>query len=205
MEGIEAELENKSIEKNIEIKEVETPKKEKKPRSQAQKEAFEKARKKRAENLAKKKEDEVNYSPINANGTEEVAQVEDIKPAPAPKTKKTRGRPKKLTKIQEPQPQSFIPPPDPQLYSQYPYQVQNQAQPHFNPYQYWGGVSAQQPQPVINNYYYGEQHHHQKIHTPELPQYEPEPSPEGSIDYDYCDEEEIEYPSTQPQLKYRFA
>jgi len=170
MEGIEAEIQNKSIEKSIEIKEVEAPQKEKKPRSQAQKEAFEKARKKRAENLAKKKADEVNYSPINANGTEEVAQVEDIKPAP-----KRRGRPKKLTKNQEPQLQSFIPPPDPQLY-QYPYQVQNQAQ--FNPYQYWGGMPQQAPQPVVNNYYYGEQHHHQtkqeqKIHTPELPQYEP--------------------------------
>jgi hypothetical protein len=202
MEGIEAEIQNKSIEKSIEIKEVEAPQKEKKPRSQAQKEAFEKARKKRAENLAKKKADEVNYSPINANGTEEVAQVEDIKPAP-----KRRGRPKKLTKNQEPQLQSFIPPPDPQLY-QYPYQVQNQAQ--FNPYQYWGGMPQQAPQPVVNNYYYGEQHHHQtkqeqKIHTPELPQYEPEPSPEGSIDYDYCDEEEIDYPPTEPQLKYRFA
>lgn len=202
MEGIEAELENKTIEKSIEIKEVETPKKEKKPRSQAQKEAFEKARKKRAENLAKKKEQEENYSPINAQGTTE---VEDIKPAP-----KRRGRPKKLTKNQEPQPQSFIPPPDPQLYSQYPYQVQSQAQPHFNPYQYWGGMPQQAQQPVVNNYYYGEQHHHQtkqeqKIHTPDLPQFEPEPSPDGSIDYDYCEEEEIEYPPTEPQLKYRFA
>jgi hypothetical protein len=195
MEGIEAEIENKTIEKSIEIKEVETPKKEKKPRSQAQKEAFEKARIKRAENLAKKKADEENYSPINAQGTTEVAPVE---PAPAPKR---RGRPKKLTKNQEPPPQSFIPPPDPQLY-QYPVQGQ------FNPYQYWGGGIPHQPQqPVVNNYYYGEQHHHQV--KQELPRYEPEPSPEGSIDddYEYYEEEqeEIEYPPTQPQLKYRFA
>ena len=201
IEGIEAELENKSIEKSVQIKEVEAPK-EKKPRSQAQKEAFEKARKKRAENLAKKKAEENNSVKSNPE------PVADIKPAP-----KRRGRPKKLTKNQEPQPQSFIPPPDPQLYSQYPYQVQSQAQPHFNPYGYWGGgVQQPAPQPVVNNYYYGEQHHHQtKQDTKqELPRYEPEPSPDGSIneDYDYQDEveeEEIEYPQSQPQLKYRFA
>jgi hypothetical protein len=201
MEGIEAELENKTIEKSIEIKEVEAPKKEKKPRSQAQKEAFEKARKKRAENLAKKKEEEKSFvDAVKSN----IEPVEDIKPAP-----KRRGRPKKLTKNQEPQPVSFIPPPDPQVYSQYPVQGQ------FNPYQYWGGVPQPPPQPVVNNYYYGEQHHHQakpeqKIHTPDLPHFEPEPSPDGSIneDYDYQDEveeEEIQYPQTQPQLKYRFA
>lgn len=205
MEGIEAELENKSIEKSIEIKEVEPPKKEKKPRSQAQKEAFEKARKKRAENLAKKKEEDKSYADAVKSNPE---PVEDTKPAP-----KRRGRPKKLTKNQEPQPVSFIPPPDPQLYSQYPYQVQSQAQPHFNPYQYWGGMPQQAPQPVVNNYYYGEQHHHQVKQEPkqELPRYEPEPSPDGSIndDYDYQEEfeeeEEIEYPQTEPQLKYRFA
>ena len=124
MEGIEAELENKSIEKSIQIKEVEAPKKEKKPRSQAQKEAFEKARKKRAENLAKKKEEEKSYVDAVKSNPE---PVEDIKPAPAPKPKKTRGRPKKLTKNLAPQPVSFIPPPEPHLYSQYPYQDQSQA------------------------------------------------------------------------------
>ena len=201
IEGIEAELENKSIEKSVQIKEVEAPK-EKKPRSQAQKEAFEKARKKRAENLAKKKAEEKSFVDAVKSNPE---PVEDIKPAP-----KRRGRPKKLTKNQEPAPQSFIPPPDPQVYSQYPYQVQSQAQPHFNPYQYWQQQPA--PQPVVNNYYYGEQHHHQAKQEPkqELPRYEPEPSPDGSIneDYDYQDEveeEEIEYPQSQPQLKYRFA
>ena len=208
IEDIEAELENKSIEKSVQIKEVEAPKKEKKPRSQAQKEAFEKARKKRAENLAKKKAEEKSYVDAVKSNPE---PVEDIKPAP-----KRRGRPKKLTKNQEPPPQSFIPPPDPQLYSQYPYQVQSQAQPHFNPYNYWGGgVQQPAPQPVVNNYYYGEQHHHQaqtnsQQPKQELPRYEPEPSPDGSIndDYDYQDEveeEEIEYPQSQPQLKYRFA
>ncbi len=206
MEGIEAEIESKSIEKSVEIKEVgtapqrETPK-PKKPRSQAQKDAFEKARKKRAENLLKKKEEEeTEYE------EDEVEVVAEIKPPP-----KRRGRPKKAMKNQEPKQVSFIPPPDPQLYSQYPYQVQNQAQPQFNPYQYWGGVPPQvapapAPQPVNNYYYYGE-----PPHAPQTSKYErePEPSPEGSIDEDYEEEryteEEIEYPSTEPQLKDRFA
>ena len=53
MEEIEAELKNKSIERVKQVV-VEKPKKE---RTQAQKEAFEKARLKRAENLRKKKEE----------------------------------------------------------------------------------------------------------------------------------------------------
>jgi len=214
MEGIEAELENKSIEKSVEVvvKEVEAEPKPKKPRSQAQKDAFEKARKKRAENLLKKKTE---ISPINAQGTEAVAPAEavaDIKPAP-----KRRGRPKKQTKNQEPSPQSFIPPPDPQLYSQYPYQVQNQAQPQFNPYQYWGGgippqqAQAPQPAPVNNYYYYGtpppqaqQTQEEKKVEFVETR--EPEPSPNGSVDYEYEEEEEeIEYGEPAPQLKYRFG
>tara|TARA_R110000796_G_scaffold7331_2_gene25175 strand:- start:4586 stop:5173 length:588 start_codon:yes stop_codon:yes gene_type:complete len=195
MEGIEAEIENKSIEKSVEIKEVETPK-PKKPRSQAQKDAFEKARKKRAENLLKKKEEEEEYE-----YEEEV--VEDIKPPP-----KRRGRPKKAMKNQEPKQVSFIPPPDPQLYSQYPYQNQ----PQFNPYQYWGGVPPQQtqapapaPQPVNNYYYYGTEQHtpHQNSNTQSYR--EPEPSPDGSVYSSEEEEEYIVYPPTEPQLKYRFA
>ena len=205
MEGIEAEIENKSIEKSVEIKEVETPK-PKKPRSQAQKDAFEKARKKRAENLLKKKAEEEEYEEED----EVVEPVADIKPPP-----KRRGRPKKAMKNQEPKPVSFIPPPDPQLYSQYPYQVQNQAQPQFNPYQYWGGVPPQVApapapalQPVNNYYYYGaeQQTPPNPLGSPKQTYREPEPSPEGSIDEEYEDyREEIEYPPTEPQLKYRFA
>tara|TARA_R110002126_G_scaffold37131_5_gene112380 strand:- start:645 stop:1241 length:597 start_codon:yes stop_codon:yes gene_type:complete len=198
MEGIEAEIENKSIEKSVEIKVVEAEPKPRKPRSQAQKDAFEKARKKRAENLLKKKAEEP------------VEKVADIKPASAPKVKKTKGRPKKLTKNQELQAQSFIPPPDPQLYSQYPYQVQNQAQPQFNPYQYWGGgippqqAPAPQPAPVNNYYYYGAPpQEEKKVEFVEAR--EPEPSPNGSIEYEYEEEEEIEYPEEASQLKYRFA
>jgi hypothetical protein len=210
MEDIEAELENKSIEKSVEVSVKEVEPKPKKPRSQAQKDAFEKARKKRAENLAKKKAEEEDKSDNVVSNPNE--PVDDIKPPPASKPKKTRGRPKKLTKNQEPQPQSFIPPPDPQLYSQFPYQVQNQAQPHFNPYQYWGGGIPQQapaPQPVNNYYYYGtppQQTQEKQVEFVEAPA--PAPSPDGSIDYDYqeeFEEEEIEYPPTEPQLKYRFA
>tara|TARA_R110001599_G_scaffold146609_3_gene329851 strand:+ start:1340 stop:1951 length:612 start_codon:yes stop_codon:yes gene_type:complete len=203
MEGIEAEIENKSIEKSVEIKVVEAEPKPRKPRSQAQKDAFEKARKKRAENLLKKKTEEEAVAP-------EPVEAEEIKPPPASKPKKTRGRPKKLTKNQELQAQSFIPPPDPQLYSQYPYQVQNQAQPQFNPYQYWGGgippqqAQAPQPAPVNNYYYYGTPpQEEKKVEFVEAR--EPEPSPNGSIEYEYEEEEEIEYPEEASQLKYRFA
>ena len=127
MEGIEAEIESKSIEKSVEIKEVQTPK-QKKPRSQAQKDAFEKARKKRAENLLKKKAEEEEYE-------EEDEVVE----------------------------------------------------------------------PVNNYYYYGEPPPN-PLGSPKQTYREPEPSPEGSIDEEYEDyREEIEYPPTEPQLKYRFA
>ena len=204
MEGIEAEVEKKSIEKSVEIVIKEEPK-PKKPRSQAQKDAFEKARKKRAENLLKKKAEEEDYEEEDY----EEEPVVDIKPPP-----KRRGRPKKAMKNKEPKQVNFIPPPDPQLYSQYPYQVQHQASPQFNPYNYWGGgipphqaptpAPAPAPQPVNNYYYYGE-----PPHAPQTSKYErqPEPSPEGSIDEDYEEEqeEEIEYPEPAPQLKYRFA
>ena len=202
MEGIEAEIENKSIEKSVVKEEIEAPKpKPKKPRSQAQKEAFEKARKKRAENLAKKKAQELTENEVAEEYEEEV--VADIKPPP-----KRRGRPKKAMKNQEPAPVSFIPPPDPQLYSQYPYPIQNQSIP---PYNYWGGVPQQaqapapQPAPVNNYYYYGAPPvaEGQRDEEPRE-QREPEPSPDGSL-YSSEEEEYIDYPSTEPQLKYRFA
>ena len=58
MEGIENELENKSIERDDPVESVEK-KRTKKERSPAQIAAFEKARKKRAENLALKKEKKI--------------------------------------------------------------------------------------------------------------------------------------------------
>lgn len=189
-------VESKGIERVVEeVKETPKPKKE---RSQAQKEAFEKARKKRAENLAKKKEEEELDAWAESEVDKELPKVGDIKPPP-----KKRGRPKKaMNRRPEPQAPQYIPPPDPQLYSQYPIQG-------VNPYQYYQPPPHQQP--VVNNYYYGEQHHHRgieatKLHTQDLPQFEPEPSPEGSIVDSDEDEyqQQVQFDDT-PQLKYRFA
>lgn len=200
MEEIIKEVENKGIERVVaEVKEVEA--KPKKPRSQAQKEAFEKARQKRAENLAKKKqEEEEDWGESEEEVIQPKKEVKVIKPPPA-----KRGRPRKVMRNQEPPYQSFVPPPDPQLYTQH-YPIQGQP----FPWSYWGMPQQQQQQPVVNNYYYGEQHHHQPPQakkeieeTPKqpLPVYEPEPSPENSGDeYDY---EDVVMP--QSQLKYRFA
>ena len=193
-------VESKGIEGVVEgVKETPKPKKE---RSQAQKEAFEKARKKRAENLAKKKEAEELDAWAEAEVDKELPKVADIKPPP-----KKRGRPKKaMNRRPEPQAPQYVPPPDPQLYSHYPIQG-------VNPYQHYQLPPPQQP--VVNNYYYGEQHHHlpqrgseaTKIETKEeLPQFEPEPSPDGSI-VDSDEEEyqqQVQFDDT-PQLKYRFA
>lgn len=198
MEEIVKEVENKSIERVVEeVKEVEA--KPKKPRSQAQKEAFEKARKKRAENLAKKKEAEELEEWAESEVDKELPQVDEIKPPP-----KKRGRPRKVMKKKEEPLQQFISPPDPQLATGYSYQPQNY--PVFNPYQYYQPPPQQQP--VNNYYYYGTPPPAQKeepkhADPPELPQYEPEPSPDGSINSDYDYQEEVMMP--QNQLKYRFA
>ena len=75
MEQIEAQIQEKGIEKSDDV----IVQKPRKPRSQAQKDAFEKARKKRAENLAKKKleqEKVVSVSPAN----NQIQQVEDLPP-----------------------------------------------------------------------------------------------------------------------------
>lgn len=188
-------VESKGIERVVEeVKETPKPKKE---RSQAQKDAFEKARKKRAENLAKKKESEELDAWAESEVDKELPKVADIKPPP-----KKRGRPKRaMNRRPEPQAPKYVSPPDSQVYSQYPIQG-------VNPYQYY--QPSPQQQPVVNNYYYGEQHHHPqkttKLHTPDLPQFEPEPSPEGSI-VDSDEEEhqqQVQFDDT-PQLKYRFA
>ena len=207
MEEIIKEVENKGIERVVaEVKEVEA--KPKKPRSQAQKEAFERARQKRAENLSlrqKKKQEEEDWGSeeegeVVATPQGAKKEVKIIKPPPA---ERKRGRPRKVMKNQEPPYQSFVSPPDPQLYTQH-YPIQGQP----FPWNYYYG--QQQQQPVVNNYYYGEQHNHQLtkkekeiVETPHqpLPVYEPEPSPENSGDeYDYDD---VVMP--QSQLKYRFA
>ena len=78
-----------------EVSEAPTPK-PKKERSQAQKEAFEKARKKRAENLAQKKlEEEAMAEVIAEEGEVAVANGTSPSANPIEAPKKKRGRPKK--------------------------------------------------------------------------------------------------------------
>ena len=198
-------VESKGIERVVEEVKATSVAKPKKERSQAQKEAFEKARKKRAENLSKKKESEELDAWAESEVDKELPKVADIKPPP-----NKRGRPKKvMNRRPEPQAPQYVPPLPHGQYSQYPIMGSSA-------YQYYQPPPQQQP--VVNNYYYGEQHHHaqgtasqgnareQKTTTPVLPQFEPEPSPEGSI----VDSDEEEYqPQVQfdntPQLKYRFA
>ena len=117
MEAIETELSNKIVEKpredtRGEVKEVITdveekhPEPVKKPRSEAQKKAFEKARAKRMENLEKKKKVEVKPEPTEVKEIEgEDVDISNFETPP----KKKRGRPKgskskKVIKHQEPAP-----------------------------------------------------------------------------------------------------
>ena len=134
-ESIEAELESKSIEKepslSLEINEedqgLSVPvKKSKKVRSQAQIEAFEKARKKRAENYEKRKllkqQEKEEKKQVKTKITEEINNLstEEIKEKINKKTAKPLSEP------------SYVQPPlAPQSYASY----------------------SNQP-PVINNYYY---------------------------------------------------
>tara|TARA_R110000796_G_scaffold33586_1_gene86996 strand:- start:1563 stop:2156 length:594 start_codon:yes stop_codon:yes gene_type:complete len=197
MEGINEELDNKSIERT-EIKEV-VKEQPKKTRTEAQKQAFEKARKKREANLKARKEAEELDS-----WAEDELQREDPQPVIKPPAKK-RGRPRK-TKA-EPPAQQFIQPPDPQLASGFGFG-------QINPYQYY--QPPPQPAPVNNNYYYyGAQPPSKEEPKPERevvfePQVQSEPSPYGSIHSDEeLEEEDIDYDTYANQqatlLKYRFA
>ncbi len=201
MEEITKEIDNKSIERVVaEVKEVEA--KPKKPRTQAQKEAFEKARKKRADNLAKKKEEDELEGWAESEVDKELPKVEDIKPPP-----KKRGRPRKILKRKEEPAPQYISPPDPQLATGYGFQPQYPNT--FNPYQFYQPPPQQQP--VNNYYYYGappppakeKGNDEPQPVVAELPHYEPEPSPDGSINSDYDYQSEVMMPESQ--LKYRFA
>jgi hypothetical protein len=211
-------VETKGIEKipvepetNLEVKEIEE-KPKRKPRSEAQKAAFEKARLKRAENLAKKKLEEEDSEPdlsnqihcsassvkggVSANSTEVSAKP------------KSRGRPKGSKKLKrEPEPiqgqPNFLPQNIPPQAGDIRYQYH---QP--NPYQYHPFIQQQyQPPPQIHNYYYGHQqgavHQQPREHPP--PQRPPTPESESSS------EEELEFVEQEyqylppPTLKYRFA
>lgn len=199
--GVEQEIEGKKIEREPAPppaeKVVEKPKR---ARSQKQIEAFEKARQKRAENLAKKKAE------VEALGPAEVYEQNRIEKPPP----KKRGRPRKSKmKTEEPPAQHFVQPPT--GYPQMPYPIQGHpwAQYHQPP---------PQPAPVNNYYYYGAppsqpsplQRQDSVLEKPPSPpprvqfqeeevveEYEP---PREAPEY----EEEIELPP-DPRMKYRFG
>ena len=209
-------VDTKGIEKVEEIKvhqgterEVE-PKEEKpkrKPRSEAQKAAFEKARKKRAENLAKKKEEENDVLEEEPFFLPEPTQALSEKKQP-----KKRGRPKGSKKLKrEPVPElgqpNFLPRNTPPEAGDLRYQYQQT-----NPYQFNPMMMYQQqfqPPPQVHNYYYG----HQQPQPQPQPQQPPPPQrpPTPEVVEESSEEEVeqyVEYPQEtyqEPQLRYRFA
>ena len=226
-------VETKGIEKIEEVKVQETAdavsdpqqKPKRKPRTEAQKAAFEKARKKRAENLAKKKLEEEggvsmgelsNQIQSSASGTlpnpaqEEVsANSPEVRPkAPA----KKRGRPKGSRKLKrEPEPvagqPNFLPQNIPPEAGDIRYGYQ---QP--NPYQF-NPMMMYQPPPQVHNYYYGHQQgavHQQPSRVAPPPTRPPSPEvvEETSSEEEQWNEQPVEYPPDayrEPSLKYRFA
>ena len=204
MDEIEADIQTKSIErvKSVVIDEPVKPK-PKKERTQAQKEAFEKARLKRAENLARKKKEAQETLTNEYDDNEDIAsqtcpqpEPQVVKPAP-----KRRGRPRKK-KVQEQPAEHFIPPT--QGFPSQVYPTQEQARMMmFNPYAMYPPQQHQpQQQPVVNNYYYGTNPIENKTETirekvAELPQPPPQEIESSS-------EEEYELP-IDPRMKFRFA
>ena len=220
MEEIEAQVQNKGIERiKTEIKEVEVKPKPKKERTQAQKEAFEKARKKRAENLKKKKEEAEGLAEAQDEAMVDYYGEPEVQPEPAPppskviEAPKKRGRPRKKKVQEEPPAPHFIQPPN-SVPSMYP--VQGQHQFPFNPYAMYGyqPPPQPQPQPVVHNYYYGT--NPREIKEKEtIKEVEVKPEPEvieqaeinpsmNGFDEVEDFEEEYELPP-DPRVKYRFA
>ena len=229
MDEIEQQLQEKGIEKSDEVIIKEKPRK---PRSQAQKDAFEKARKKRAENLAKKKLEQDNEvrsvspdplvsksntaknTPEHQSGELELTApsvVEDVgESSKAPAPKKKRGRPKGSKKLKrEPEPPigTFLPPHTPPEAGDIRYQYQNPHHSQFNP---WMAYQPQAP-PQVHNYYYG----HQQGAVNQAPEPAPAPAPppprqdrevvEEVVEEEDEYEDEEDYLSPPNPLKYRFA
>ena len=189
-----------------EVSEAPTPK-PKKERSQAQKEAFEKARKKRAENLAQKK--------LEEEAMAEVIAEEEAVSNPIETPKKKRGRPKKSKIVnKEPPVEQFIEPQqvNPRMLNRYA--TQQEPPQHFNPYHNFYNPQPPPQQPVVNNhYYYGEQEK-QLNNFNHYPQ-EPESQLNQAVQFAQQDdllyrddesesEEEYELPP-DPRLKFRMA
>tara|TARA_R100001369_G_scaffold92809_1_gene139995 strand:- start:1846 stop:2454 length:609 start_codon:yes stop_codon:yes gene_type:complete len=198
-------VEQKGIEKSEPVSEpVISEVKERKPRTEAQKAAFEKARKKRAENLAKKKAQEaIEYT--EAGSSEE----EEVKPKPAPKK---RGRPKgsrKLKREPVPEPGTFLPQNIPPEAGDIRYGY-HQPQPQFNPWAF----QQQPPAPQVHNYYYG----HQQGAVNQAPEPAPAPAPQAAVEHfepdspvyqdesESSEEDERDYlPPPDPRLKFKFG
>ena len=192
MEDIDKEIEEKVIEKQPEVK-------PKKPRSEAQKAAFEKARAKRLENI--KKKEEAVTSLINPDTLEVIEE----KPPPQAKQKRGRGRPKGSTKAKTNQQKDAAHRNYPKPVNNPVYQPVNHGIPFNNnqPQNYYAydprllptQPPPQQPAPVNNYYYYG---------TDQRPP--PASAPEKKVviitDSDESSEEEIYYESTKPETRY---
>ena len=203
MEAIEQELANKSIER---VKQVVVEPKPKKERTQAQKEAFEKARIKRAENLAKAKaEKEQVQATLTSQDEFEVLEDsgDEVAPEPAPEPQiikpppKKRGRPRK--KKEEPPAPHFIPPTQGMPQNFYPVQGQQMMYP---PAWMFQQPQQKEVQPIVNNYYYGTApSSNNKETTIEKIVKPPTPPPPPQVD---SSEEEYEM-ARDPRLKFRFA
>jgi hypothetical protein len=206
MEGIEQEITNKLIEKPKFETENLVEVKEKKPRTQAQKDAFEKARAKRAENLAKKKELENEKVKGEIETTETTNPISKIESSESKKPV-ARGRPKgsrnkKVMRDLEPPPT-----PDNPNYPQPVFHSPHQAQDHGLKYQGHPYHSMYQQPPQVHNYYYG---HQQGITTKRTKTKKeraptPPPSSESEEEISSSSSEEEIYEESVPELKYRFA
>lgn len=221
-------VEQKGIEK-IEVSEPkveEIVEKKRKPRSEAQKAAFEKARLKRAENLAKKKLEEEQGVTIDETQNSISPPSPETLPNQTPTAPKKRGRPKGSRKLKrEPVPElgqpNFLPQNIPPEAGDIRYQYQQPSvspYPSGNPYQFNPMMYQQQfqPPPQVHNYYYGHQEQNTGRPQTNFPQPQtnlPEPEPQVVFE-ESSEEEEVDYPTQfeypedtyqEPKLTYRFA
>lgn len=219
MEDINQELEAKMIEKSdiqAVVDEVQdAPQtKVKKPRSEAQIKAFEKARAKRVENLKNKEtEFQKQVEEVVVDDAPSVTFNEPLitQPQPQPleevKPKKKRGRPKgvknkKVMKHQEPPPTPNKPnyphPVEHPIHQPQPPQYQFQGQQyHPQPPQYYQPPQPQ-VQPVNNYYYYGAPPPQETAYEESSEEEELVVEPEPPI-------EEPPQEIYQPALRYRFV
>ena len=226
MEQIDKELDAKQIEKSeitetiVDAPQPEQPKKVKKPRSEAQIKAFEKARAKRMENLILKEQAEAVIAPDPQLAVEDKSVSFEEKPEPiiAP-LKKKRGRPKgaknkKVMKHQEPPPRPDRPyyphPVEHPIPQPQPPQYPIQGQVPLNPYQQYQYYQPPPQQAPVNNYYYYGTPPPQQVANEE-PDYAVVDSEDEIVEPEEVEQEveqevEEEHPAPpQPALRYRFV